>query len=104
MTHLKSPIGYYGGKWKLIPHLVKLVPYGRVYCEPFCGAATLFFARKPSPVEVLNDINDEIISLFRVLQDPDKFALFYHKVVLTPYSRKIWKWAVDTVAIAPQWD
>jgi site-specific DNA-adenine methylase len=31
--------------------------------EPFCGAAALYFMKKPAKVEVLNDISGELVNL-----------------------------------------
>jgi DNA adenine methylase len=38
------------------------------YVEPFAGSAALFFHKQPSDVEVLNDINGELVNLYRVVQ------------------------------------
>jgi DNA adenine methylase len=84
---MRGPLKYYGGKGNLLHHLQQYVPYARTYVEPFCGGASLFFVRRPSPVEVLNDINQDVVALFRVLRDPEMFGRFYGKAVLTPYSR-----------------
>ena len=67
--------------------LVPLLPIGRVYVEPYCGMASLFWA-KPyrHEIEVLNDINGDVINLFRVLQDEQMFERFFHKLLFTPYS------------------
>ncbi len=36
--------------------------------EPFGGAAWVLFGKPPSPIEVLNDIDDELINFFRVVK------------------------------------
>ena len=49
----RAPIQYYGGKGQLAAKLIPLIPAGgRPYCEPYCGAASLFWRREPAPVEV----------------------------------------------------
>jgi len=83
----KSPLKYYGGKSAMISRLGEVVPYGQLYVEPFCGGASLFFSRQPSPLEVLNDINLSVVNFFRVLRDPNLFKSFFDKVNLVPYSR-----------------
>lgn len=57
--------------------------------EPFCGAAALFFYKEPSKVEVLNDINGEIINLFRVVKFHIEELCRQFKWALT--SRENWK-------------
>ncbi len=85
---LKSPLLWMGGKGRLTRHILPLLPpacQDGVYVEPFCGGASLFFARNPSGVDVLNDLNGELINFFQQLRD-DGPAL---REVLqnTPYAR-----------------
>jgi DNA adenine methylase len=51
------------------------------------GGASLFFARRPAPVEVLNDLNGDLVNLFRCLQDPRTFPELAHRIRYTLYSR-----------------
>lgn len=51
---LKTPISYYGGKQKMLPVLLKLIPEHTIYTELFCGGAALFWAKNPSKIEVIN--------------------------------------------------
>jgi DNA adenine methylase len=85
---MRSPIRYFGGKGNMVKKLLKLIPPHRIYVEVFGGGASLLFAKEPSPVEVYNDINSDLVNFFRVLRDPEKFEQFYRKAVLTPYSRE----------------
>lgn len=84
---LPAPFQYFGGKTHLrdfiLPHIEHT---GHVYVEPFCGSANIFFAKAKHPVEVLNDLNHDIVNLFRVLQNRRLFRHFAHKVRWTPYS------------------
>ena len=87
---LPAPIWLPGGKGNMIFKLPPLVPYGddvRIYAEPYCGAASLFFAKKPHPIDVLNDLDQRLIGLFRTLQDPEKFSELKHRLLYTPYAR-----------------
>lgn len=58
-----------GGKTRLSKKIIPLFPAHTCYCEPFAGAAGIFFAKEPSKVEVLNDINGDLINLYRVVQN-----------------------------------
>jgi len=82
---------------KIIPHLTG----GTVYVEPYCGAASCFFAKRPHPVEVLNDLDERIVGLFRVLQDPATFRAFAHRVRWTLYSLAEFRKALATLADPP---
>jgi len=84
---LRSPIKYVGGKGRMITKLLQFIPKHHTYVEPFGGGASLLFAKEPSPIEIYNDIDETLVSFFRVLRNPEKFAKFYHLVTLTPYSR-----------------
>jgi DNA adenine methylase len=67
---IKSPLsGWLGGKFQLSKRIITLIPEHQCYCEPFAGAAWVFFKKQRSEVEVLNDINTEIITLYRVVQN-----------------------------------
>jgi DNA adenine methylase len=88
MSCPRSPIYYFGGKGNMVAKLLKLIPPHRTYVEVFGGAAALLFAKEPSPVEVYNDIDSNLVNLFRVLRDEEKFQKFYRLVSLTPYSRE----------------
>jgi len=87
-TRLRNPVQWYGGKGKMVPKLLQLVPDGgRPYVEPYCGGASLFFAREPAEIEVLNDLNNEIVNFFRCLQDKSTFEELRHRIMYTPYAR-----------------
>ena len=85
---LRSPIWWLGGKGRKVRKILPFFPPHRIYVEPFGGGASLLLAKQPAEVEVYNDIDSGLVCLFRVLRDPDKFAQFYKKACLTPYSRE----------------
>lgn len=61
-------VPWVGGKRRLAPHILPLLPEHTCYVEPFAGAAGLFFCKPPSKVEVLNDVNGDLVCLYRVVQ------------------------------------
>jgi DNA adenine methylase len=65
---MQSPICWPGGKRNLIKRILPLIPEHRIYVEPFCGSAKLFFAKEPSKYEVISDTNGELINFFLVLK------------------------------------
>lgn len=70
---INSPIRWVGGKSRLREQIVALLPLHTCYVEPFAGAAWVLFAKPPSDVEVLNDIDQELITFFRVVKEkPEK--------------------------------
>jgi len=82
-----APFRYIGGKGNIAKKILPLIPPHQVYVEPFCGAASLLFHKEPSSCEVINDLNQDIINLFRILRDPEKSLLLEEKIRWTPYAR-----------------
>lgn len=81
----RPPTGYYGAKVRLARRIVDLLPPHRVFVETHAGSAAVLFAKAPSPVEVINDLDGEVVNFFTVLRTcPDQLA---HACQLTPYSR-----------------
>ncbi len=66
---LRTPISYYGGKQKLASRIISFIPRRTLYCEPFIGGAAIFFAKRPSEIEVINDTNGELINFYRTVKE-----------------------------------
>ena len=62
---------YLGGKRllaKTIVPIIEKVPHN-IYCEPFLGMGGIFFRRTKKPkCEAINDINSEIVNMFRMIE------------------------------------
>jgi len=86
----KPIIPWIGGKRKLAANILPLFPDHQCYVEPFCGAAALFFLKRPSEVEILNDINGDLVNLYRVVKYHLEELYKQFKWVLT--SRQNWEW------------
>ena len=68
-TKLKTPTSYYGGKQNLVATILPLFPKHTLYAEPFVGGGAVFWAKPPSDVEVINDVNRELINFYEVVQN-----------------------------------
>lgn len=64
----ETPITYYGGKQNLVATIVPLIPKHKLYAEPFFGGGAIYWHKRPSEVEVVNDMNSELVNFYRVLQ------------------------------------
>ena len=84
---MKTPVTYYGGKQQLAARILHLIPPHTVYAEPFIGGAAVFFAKPPSEVEIINDINSEIVNFYEVLQRD--FPALQSEINISLHSRKI---------------
>ncbi len=87
MNKLKTPISYYGGKQKLADKIISLIPQHLLYCEPFIGGAAVFFAKQPSNMEVLNDVNKELINFYRIVQND--FVALEKEIRISLHSRDL---------------
>ena len=89
-------IPWIGGKRRLAKRLLPIFPDHSCYVEPFCGAAALFFMKEPSDVEVLNDINWDLVSLYRVVKHHLEEFVRQFRWALS--SREIYGWIKATPA------
>ena len=68
METSKPIVPWVGGKRRLAKKILPLFPKHTAYVEPFCGGAALFFLKDESKVEVLNDLNGELVNLYRIIK------------------------------------
>jgi DNA adenine methylase len=95
LFHKPKPlVPWIGGKRRLAKHLLPMFPAHECYVEPFAGAAALFFLKEPSDVEVLNDINGDLVCLYRVVQHHLEEFIRQFKWALI--SREIYGWLTVT--------
>lgn len=89
MTTISSPvIRYHGGKFRLAPWVLHHFPPHTCYVESFGGAAGVLMQKERSYAEVYNDLDGDIVNLFRVLQAEQSRNALTELLVLTPYSRE----------------
>ena len=66
---LNSPFRFPGGKFYARNLVLREIPDHSVYCEPFAGGASIFFAKQLSERSILNDLDSEIMNAFRQIRD-----------------------------------
>jgi DNA adenine methylase len=94
MTSPAPIIPWMGGKRRLADRLIPQFPPHTCYCEVFAGGAALYFLRPPAEVEVINDINGDLVNLYRVVKNHLEEFVRQFKYSLS--SREIFKWLQDT--------
>lgn len=82
----KRPIlRWHGGKWLLANWIISHLPKHRVYVEPFGGAASVLLRKPRSYAEIYNDMDGEVVNLFRVARD--RGDELRRALELTPFAR-----------------
>lgn len=82
-----APVQWFGGKGNLKHKLLPLIPYANSYVEPFGGGGSILFARRPSPIEMYNDLDGRLVNLFRVLQNREQREALEDRLAWTLYAR-----------------
>jgi DNA adenine methylase len=77
---------YYGGKNSQLGWLLPLIPYDEKFCEAFGGSMGVLLNRKPSKIDIYNDLNGRLVNFFRVLRSNRNELI--EQLRFTPYSRE----------------
>jgi DNA adenine methylase len=78
---------YHGAKYRLAPWIISHFPEHKCYVEPFGGAAGVLLRKERSYAEVYNDIDSEVVNVFRVLRSTKLSQQLVDLCSLTPFSR-----------------
>lgn len=82
---MNTLLKYPGSKWRIADWIISHFPEHKVYCEPFFGSGAVFFNKEPAYIETINDIDSNIVNLFRVCREhPDELARL---IEMTPFAR-----------------
>ena len=82
---IKPPLTYFGGKTRIADRIVQLFPPHGHYVEPFMGSLAVLLAKRPSDMETVNDLNESLVTFWRVLRD--RTEELERVCALTPHSR-----------------
>ena len=82
---MKPVLKYPGAKWNLAQWIISFFPAHTTYLEPFFGSGAVFFNKLPSQKEVINDLDDNAVNLFRMIREkPEELAAL---IEATPWAR-----------------
>ncbi len=86
---MRPVLKYPGSKWNIAGKLSCLIPEHHSYVEPYFGSGALLFHKPASDMETVNDLDSEVVNLFRCIQkDSERLSRL---VVTTPYSREVYE-------------
>ncbi|AKU43494.1 adenine-specific DNA methyltransferase [Caulobacter phage Sansa] len=86
---------WHGGKWMLAPWIIENFPPHRIYVEPFGGAASVLMRKDRCYSEVYNDLDKDVVNLFRVLRNRRTAGQLKRMLQLTPFAREEFNEAYD---------
>lgn len=78
---------YHGGKYRLFPWIASQFKPHKIYTESYGGAGSVLLRKARSYAEVYNDLDGEVVNLFKVLRNPAQARELVRLITLTPYSR-----------------
>lgn len=88
---MKALMKYPGSKRGSADWIISHFPEHHSYLEPFFGSGGVFFNKPRSDIETINDLDGEVINLFRQIRnDPERLA---REIYFTPYSREAYEMA-----------
>lgn len=90
--NVRPVLKYPGSKWNISNWIISNFPanYQKLtYLEPFFGSGAPFFNKKRSVIETINDLDGNVVNLFKVIRDhPEELARL---IEYTPWSRDEYK-------------
>lgn len=86
---------YPGGKYTIAKWVISHFPAHETYVELFGGAASVLMRKPRSVGEVYNDLNCDVVNVFRVLRDPIQAAELTRLLALTPYANEEYRFAYE---------
>lgn len=87
MSPTRPILRYHGGKWRLAKWIISHFPAHGIYVEPYGGAASVLLRKQPAITDVYNDLDNEIVNVFRVLREPSQAEELRRLLYLTPFAR-----------------
>lgn len=86
---------YHGGKWRLAEWIISHMPKHRIYLEAFGGAGSVLMQKPRVFGEIYNDLDGEVVNVFRVIRDEDQASRLAELLRLTPFARAEWRLAYE---------
>jgi len=82
---MKTPLKYPGAKQRIADWIISHFGEHRTYLELFFGGGSVLFNKTPSKIETVNDLDDEVINLFRIIRESPHSLT--EAIKNTPYAR-----------------
>jgi DNA adenine methylase len=83
----RPALRWHGGKFLQADDIIALFPPHRRYTEGYGGAGSVLLRKERCHAEVYNDLDGEVVNLFRILRDEDAAPRLVRALELTPFAR-----------------
>lgn len=87
---MRTLLRYPGSKQRIAPWIINHMPPHHSYLEPYAGGIAILLNKEPSRIETINDLDDDVINLFRVIQSKATREELIQLIVYTPYARMVY--------------
>ena len=84
---MRTLLRYPGSKQRIAPWIISQMPKHHSYLEPYAGGLAVLINKEPSRIETVNDLDDDVVNLFRVIQNAGTREELIRLIVYTPYAR-----------------
>lgn len=84
---MRPILRYHGGKFRIAPWVISHFPKHRVYVEPYGGAGSVLMRKERSEFEIYNDLDQDVVNVFRIMRDPEQAKRLADMIRYTPWSR-----------------
>ncbi|MDD5359462.1 MAG: DNA adenine methylase [Sulfurovaceae bacterium] len=83
----RPPLRYHGGKWRMAQHIIPHFPVHKTYCELYGGGASILLRKPRAKNEIYNDLDGDIVNVFKVLRNKEQSKKLLKLLELTPFAR-----------------
>lgn len=94
--YIRAPFSRPGGKWHSLDHLVKYLPFRKVWVDACGGSGIVTINRPKSELEVFNDRHSGITAFYRCIRDSGKCRLLIDRLSIIVHSREEFIWCRDS--------
>lgn len=106
---MRTPITYYGGKQRIAPNIIAMMPSHKIYVEPFFGGGAVFFRKPKSGIEIINDHDNSLINFYLCVQNnfdelQDLIKNTLHSEAMYYHAKDIWNERTEATEIEKAWD